>query len=47
MNTDPEGREAMLKAPNDRIVPPDDKLFDPVRETAKTLRLDLEALEKR
>src|SRR5947209_6575548 len=24
MNTDPEGRAAMLKAPHDKIVPPDD-----------------------
>jgi phosphonate transport system substrate-binding protein len=46
MNTDPLGREAMLKAPNDRIVAPQDRLFDPVRETASVLGLDLSALEK-
>lgn len=47
MNTDPVGRQAMLKAPNDKIVPPDDRLFDPVRETARVLNLDLEAFEKK
>ena len=47
MNTDPAGRAAMLKAPNDKIVPPDDKLFDPVREVARVLNLNLEALEKK
>jgi len=47
MNTDPVGREAMLKAPNDKIVPPQDRLFDPVRETASVLGLDLSALERK
>jgi phosphonate transport system substrate-binding protein len=47
MNTDPEGRVVMLKAPNDKIVPPEGKLFDPVRETAKVLNLDLKDLEKK
>ncbi|MCC6729721.1 MAG: phosphate/phosphite/phosphonate ABC transporter substrate-binding protein [Chthonomonadales bacterium] len=45
MDTDPEGRAAMRKAPNDRIVAADDKLFDPVRETAEILHLDLRALD--
>lgn len=47
MNTDPVGRAAMLKAPNDKIVPPDDKLFEPVRETARILKLDVKSLEKK
>jgi len=47
MNTDPEGRAAMLKAPNDKIVPADDHLFDHVRETARILNLNLEQLEKK
>lgn len=47
MNNDPEGRAAMLKAPNDKIVAPDDALFDPVRETASVLDLDLQHFEKK
>src|SRR5437763_15377230 len=47
MNTDPVGRPVMLKAPNDKIVPPDDKLFDHVRETAKIVNLDLTAFDKK
>lgn len=47
MNTDPVGKEAMLRAPNDRIVPPDDSLFDPVRETARVLKLELRDLERK
>jgi len=47
MNEDPEGRAAMLAAPNDKMVPADDKLFDSVRETAKILAIDLQALEKK
>ncbi len=47
MNTDPEGRAAMLKAPHDKMVPPDDKMFDGVREKAKSLNLDLTSLDKK
>lgn len=47
MNTDPEGRAAMLKAPNDKIVPADDKLFDHVREVAKIVNLDLTTFDKK
>lgn len=47
MNTDPEGRAAMLKAPNDRIVPADDKLFDGVREAAHILGLNLTHFDKK
>lgn len=47
MNTDPEGRAAMLKAPNDKMVPADDRLFDHVRETARILNLDLTAFDKK
>lgn len=46
MNTDPEGRAAMLKAPNDKMVPAEDRLFDSVRETAKIIHLDLQSLDK-
>jgi phosphonate transport system substrate-binding protein len=42
MNTDPLGRAAMLRAPNDKIVPPpDEKAFDVVREAAKGVGLEL------
>lgn len=47
MNSDPEGRKVMLKAPNDKEVPVDDKLFDGVRETAKAEGIGIGALDKR
>ncbi len=47
MNTDPQGRAAMLKAPNDKEVPPNDALFDSVREKAASLHLDLTSLDKK
>ncbi len=47
MNTDLEGKAAMLKAPNDKIVPSDDKLFDHVREVAKIVNLDLTVFDKK
>jgi phosphonate transport system substrate-binding protein len=47
MNTDTEGRAAMLRAPNDKIVPPDDTLFDHVRQIAKTVGLDLNDFDKK
>jgi len=47
MNTDPEGRAAMLKAPNQKMVEADDRLFDGVRETARILDLDLTVFEKK
>jgi phosphonate transport system substrate-binding protein len=47
MNTDPEGRAAMLRAPNDKIVPPDDKLFDRVRQIVETVGLDLQDFDKK
>ncbi len=46
MNTDPEGRPAMLKAPNDKLVPPDDKLFDSVREAARKQNIDIKVFDK-
>lgn len=47
MNKDPEGKAAMLKAVNDKIVKPDDSLFDGVRTVAKVLKLDLKSLERK
>ncbi len=47
MNTDPDGRVAMLKAPNDKIVPADDRLFDGVRQTAKAAGIDIKVLAKK
>lgn len=46
MNTDPEGRAAMLKAPNDKIVPADDKLFDKVRSVARSQNVTIESFGK-
>lgn len=46
MNTDPEGRAAMLRAPNDKMVPPpDDKAFDVIRQAAKSVGLELGKLK--
>jgi phosphonate transport system substrate-binding protein len=47
MNTDPEGRAAMLKAPNDRIVAADDNLFTPVREVAQSQGIDIALFDKK
>src|SRR5205814_1430750 len=41
MNTDPEGRAAMLKAPQDRMVAARPEMFESIREKAKALGLDL------
>lgn len=47
MNKDPEGKAAMRKAVNDKIVEPDDSLFDSVRTVARVLKLDLKSLERK
>lgn len=47
MNDDPEGQKVMHKALNDKLVPVEDKAFDHVRETAKTLGLDLKMFDKK
>jgi phosphonate transport system substrate-binding protein len=47
MNTDPEGKAAMLKAPNDKVVPADDKLFDGVRATAKAADIDIQTMDNK
>jgi phosphonate transport system substrate-binding protein len=47
MNTDPEGRAAMLKAPNDKIVPADDRLFDHVRDVARQEKIDVTVFDKK
>jgi hypothetical protein len=36
----------MLKAPNDKIVPADDKLFDQVRSVARSQNVTIESFEK-
>lgn len=47
MESDEEGRRAMQKAPNDRIVPADDSLFNPVREVVQAQGINLSLFEKR
>lgn len=47
MNTDPEGKHALLMAPNDKVVPADDKLFDGVRATAKAAGIDIQSMDKK
>lgn len=47
MNTDPEGKTAMLKAPNDKIVPAEDSLFDSVRAAAKSLNIDITLFDRK
>lgn len=47
MNTDPEGRAAMLKATNDRIVAADDTLFAPVRQVAQSQGIDITLFDKK
>jgi len=47
MNTDPVGKAAMRRAPNDRIVPADDRMFDGVRKAASILGLDLTSLDRK
>lgn len=47
MNSDPEGKTALEKIPQDGIVAPDDKMFDGVREKAVALNLDLRSLDKK
>src|SRR5207237_8406902 len=47
MNTDPEGRAAMLKAPNDKEVPADDRLFDGVRQTAHAEGIGIGQLDRK
>jgi phosphonate transport system substrate-binding protein len=46
MNTDPEGRAVMLKAPNDKEIPADDTLFDGVRQTAKAEGIGIGQLDR-
>lgn len=48
INTDPKGKAALKAAPGggwDKIVPADDKIFDPVREKATLLGLNLQSLD--
>lgn len=47
MNTDPEGRAAMLKAPNDKIVAANDALFDHVRDVARAQKLDVTVFDRK
>ena len=47
MNTDPEGRAAMRKAPHDKVVPPDDKLFDSVRDAARKQNIDIRVFDRK
>ncbi len=49
INTDPEGKAALKSIPSggwDKIVPADDKIFDPVREKASILGLNLQSLDQ-
>lgn len=47
MNTDPEGKIAMRKAPHDKLVPPDDKLFDSVRDAARRQNIDIRVFDQK
>ena len=47
MNTDSAGNAALKKVPHDRIQSADDAMFDPIRETARILDLDLTVFDKK
>jgi phosphonate transport system substrate-binding protein len=47
MNQDPRGKAALKKAENESVVLAQDATFDGVREAAKTVGLDLKALDKK
>lgn len=50
INTDPAGKAALKAVPSggwDKIVPADDKIFDPVRQKATILGLNLQSLDKK
>jgi phosphonate transport system substrate-binding protein len=46
LNTDPAGKAAEAKMRVEKWVPADDALFDPVRQTARVLGLNLETIKK-
>ncbi|MBV9851142.1 MAG: phosphate/phosphite/phosphonate ABC transporter substrate-binding protein [Armatimonadetes bacterium] len=45
VNSDPDGQAALAKIPWNKVVPPDDHLFDSVRDKAKILNLNLQSLD--
>ncbi len=47
MNNDPEGKEALRRAPNDKVDPADDALFNPVREIAKSQGITITVFDKK
>ena len=47
INTDPDGQAALKVIPWDKVVPADDSIFNPVRESAQTFGLDIKALDEK
>ena len=47
INDDPDGQAALKAIPWDKMVPADDKIFDPVRANAQTFGLDIQALDEK
>jgi ABC-type phosphate/phosphonate transport system substrate-binding protein len=45
VNTTPDGKAALSKIPWNKVVPADDAIFDPVRQEAKLLGLNLKSLD--
>ncbi len=47
IDTNPGGEAAMKAIPWDKMVPADDKIFDPVRENAKLFGLNIQSLDEK
>ena len=47
VNTTPEGQAALKAVPWNKLVPADDKIFDPVRENAKLFGLNIKSLDEK
>ncbi len=47
INTTPDGQAALAAIPWNKIVPADDKIFDPVRDNAKLFGLNIQSLDEK
>ncbi len=47
INTNPEGQTALKAIPWDKMVPADDKIFNPVRENAQIFGLSIQSLDEK
>jgi len=47
ISKNPDGQAALKAVPWDKVVPPDDKIFDPVRANARTFGLDIKSLDEK